>query len=253
MRVLVTAGAAGIGLAMAGAFAARGDQVRVCDIDPKAVANLSADHPNITATLADVSDPDQVDSLFHDIRSDFGGLDVLVNNAGVAGPTAPVEDIRFDDWKKTLAVNCDGSFLCTRAAVPLLKQAGGGSIVNMSSTAGIMGYPLRTPYACAKWAIIGLTKTWAMELGEFNIRVNAICPGAVTGPRMDHVISMQASASGRMEDDVREGFARQVSLRKFVTVEDIANTVLFLCSAAGDSISGQALGIDGHTETLRSH
>ncbi len=253
MRVLVTAGAAGIGFSMAKAFAERGDQVQICDVDRNAIANLAKEHPNIAATHADVSDEAQVETLFRDVQTNLGGLDVLINNAGVAGPTAAVEDIDFQDWKKTLAVNCDGSFLCTRAAVPLLKQAGGGSIVNMSSTAGIMGYPLRTPYACAKWAIIGLTKTWAMELGEFNIRVNAICPGPVTGPRMDHVISMQASASGQAEDEVREGFARQVSLRKFVTVEDIANTALFLCSTAGDSISGQSLGIDGHTETLRSH
>ncbi|MCP4363151.1 MAG: SDR family oxidoreductase [Chloroflexi bacterium] len=248
-RILITAAAAGIGRSIAEAFLERGAQVHICDISQKHLAACKAIWPNIGVTQADVSDPAQVERLFQDVVSTMDGLDVLVNNVGISGPTAPVDEISIEDWQTTLAVNLNSHFYCTRQAVPLLKAANGGSIINISSTAGLMGYPWRAPYSTSKWALIGFTKTLAMELGEFNIRVNAVCPGSVEGPRMDRVIAAEARVRNVSEDVVREGYKRQTSLRTFVQVSDIANMVLFLCSEVGEKISGQALSVDGHIET----
>jgi len=249
-RVLITAGGAGLGRAMAGAFYAAGARVHVCDIDPEALADAKRQWPELGATLTDVADPDGVERLFDDALTNLGGLDFMINNAGIAGPTAAVEDCAIEDWRHTLAVNLDGTFYCTRRAVPALKAAGGGGIVNMSSSAGLFGYPRRSPYAAAKWAIIGFTKTLAMELGPYGIRANAICPGPVSGPRMDRVIAAQAAARGVPHQEIRDTYTRNVSLRSFVEPEDIANAAVFLCSPAGAKISGLAFPVDGHTESL---
>lgn len=251
-RVLITAAAAGLGRAMAEAFLAEGARVHVCDIAPPALAEFRAAQPAVSTTLADVSDPAQVDRLFDDVRAQLGGLDVLINNVGIAGPTAAAEDVTPEAWQTTLAANLHSHFYCARRAIPLLKAAGGGSLISLASTAGLMGYPMRSPYSTSKWAVIGLVKTLAMELGEFNIRVNAICPGSVEGPRMDRVIAAEAQATGLPEAAVREGYARQASLRTFVRPADIAHLALFLCSPAGERISGQALSVDGNIETGRN-
>ncbi len=207
--------------------------------------------PNVGSTLADIADPAQVDRLFDEALTHLGGLDVLINNAGIAGPTAAVEDVTPQEWNRTIAININGQFYCARRAVPFIKAAGGGSIINMSSSAGILGYPMRSPYAASKWAVIGLTKTMAMELGEFGIRVNAICPNAVEGPRMDAVIRAEAQAKGISEKEVYERLVEGTSMRTFVSTDDVVNLVLFICSQAGSKISGQALSVDGFTETLR--
>jgi len=250
-RALVTAGAAGIGRAIAGQLVEAGARVHICDIDGAAVAQTLNDLQGVSATLADITDEADVTRLFGDVEEALGGLDILVNCAGISGPSAAIEDIEPDDWRATLAVNLDGNFLCTRRAVPLLKAAGGGSIINLSSTAGLMGYPLRTPYAAAKWALIGLSKSLAMELGEFAIRVNAICPGSVEGDRMDRVIAAEAETTGNSEADIRHGYTKASSLGTFITADDIAAMAVFLCSDAGAKISGQALAVDGNTETVR--
>lgn len=246
-KVLVTAGAGGIGLAIASAFAEEGDAVFVCDLDRAALDRLP---PEWGRFAGDVSDEAQVAALFAALEARLGGLDILVNCAGVAGPTGPLEALDLADWKHCLAVNLDGTFLCCRAAVPLLRQAGGGLIVNFSSTAGFMGYPGRSPYATAKWGIVGLTKSLAMELGAEGIRVNALCPGAVEGPRMDRVIAAEAAKSGRSEDAIRVDYAGSNSLRRFMTAEEMAGLVLYLSSTPGAAITGQALPVDGHTERL---
>tara|TARA_B110000503_G_scaffold36706_1_gene60029 strand:- start:18022 stop:18822 length:801 start_codon:yes stop_codon:yes gene_type:complete len=248
--VLVTAGASGIGRCIAETFLAHSCRVHVCDVNPEAVGVFLAANPAATASLADVSDALQVDSLFHDFTSHYNHLDILVNNAGIAGPTAAVEDITVEDWDRTVAVDLNGQFYVTRLAVPLIKKVGGGSIINLSSNAGLFGCPLRSPYVASKWAIIGLTKTWAMELGTSNIRVNALCPGSVNGDRIVNVIKRDAEERGLSADSIREVYARQSSMRLFVDAQDIANMALFLSSSMGASISGQAIGIDGHTEGL---
>ena len=252
MRVIVTAASAGIGRTIAATFLENGARVHICGRSEKRLAQCRATMPGVGTTVADVSDPLQVDQLFKDALAHLGGLDVLVNNCGIAGPTAPVEKITLEDWQRTLAVNISSQFYCARLAVPLLKGAGGGSIINLGSTASLFGYPLRSPYAASKWAVIGLTKTLALELGEFGIRVNAICPGCVEGDRIDAVIAAEAQARGVSIKAIREGYIQQTALRTFVTAEDVARLVLYLCSGNGDKISGQALSVDGFTETCRS-
>ena len=247
--VLITAGASGIGRVIAEAFLAQGHQVHVCDISAEAIAALRAEQPLITSTLGDVSVRDQVDQLFVEFKSLYGQLDVLVNNVGIAGPTAALEDIDPDDWDHTINVDLNSLFYVSRQAAPLLKISK-GCMINMASNAALFGFPLRSAYAAAKWATIGLTKTWAMELGPFGVRVNALCPGSVSGPRIERVIAKDAEQRGVSEEAIRNVYQRQNSLRVFVEAEEIAQTILFLCSSAGRNISGQAIPIDGHTEGL---
>ena len=250
-RTLVTAGAAGIGRVIARHFIAAGARVFVCDVDKSALATFLAENPGAAGTLADVADAAQVDALFTATRQALGGLDILVNNAGIAGPTQKVEEIAIDAWDKTIAINLNGMFYCTRRFVPLLKASGGGSIVNLSSVAGRLGYPLRTPYAASKWAVVGLTKSLAMELGPDGIRVNCIQPGLVAGPRIDRVIQAKADAFGISYDEMKTRLLKTVSLRRMVTAEDVAETALFICSKAGASITGQALSVCGDHQVLQ--
>jgi NAD(P)-dependent dehydrogenase (short-subunit alcohol dehydrogenase family) len=247
---LITAGAAGIGRVMAEAFNSQGCRVHVCDNDPAAIDSLLQAIPEVSATQADISNVTQVEQVFDDLTNKYGRLDVLVNNAGIAGPTAQVEDIDPAEWDQTIAVNLNGQFYCARRAVPMLKTVGGGSIINMSSNAAFFGCPLRAPYAASKWALIGFTKTLAMELGPFGIRVNAICPSSVEGERIDAVIEKDAKRRGKTAEEIRDMYLRQSSLRCFVSAEDVADLALFLASDKSARISGQALGLDGHTESL---
>ncbi len=250
-RVLVTAGAAGIGLAIARKFVAAGARVHLCDIDRNALERTRQELPDVGTSEADVADPGAVERLFADANDRLGGLDVLVNNAGIAGPTAKVEEMAIDDWRQTLEVNITGQFLCTRLAVPLLRAAGGGSIINLASVAGRFGFPLRTPYAASKWAVVGFTKSLAMELGPDQIRVNALLPGIVEGERIERVIAAKADANGISHEAMRERLLASVSMRTAVTGDDVAAMALFLASAAGAKISGQAISVDGHVEVLR--
>ncbi len=243
-RVLVTAGGSGIGRAMADAYAADGFDVWVTDVDQAALASLPADWH---AHQVDASDENAVSALFDKI-SLAGGLDVLCANAGIAGPTALIEDIALSDWQKCVSVNLEGAFLATKYASPMMKAAGAGAIIYTSSTAGIYGYPNRAPYAAAKWAIIGLMKTTAMELGPFGIRANVICPGAVEGPRMEGVLEREAAAKRMTRDQVYDGYASGTSMRSFVEATDIANMALFLGTAPSRLVSGQVIAVDGHTE-----
>ncbi len=250
-RVIITAAASGIGRTVAQSFLENEARVFICDISRERLEQCQTELPGIEAILTDVSDPLQVELLFKEAISTLGGLDILVNNAGISGPSGPVEELSPKDWDRTIAVNLNGQFYCVRLAVPQLKISGGGSIINISSHAGLFGYPFRTPYAASKWAIIGFTKTLAMELGEFGIRVNAVCPGSVAGPRMDAIIDHDAQVQGMAAPDVREKYLRQTSLRTFIDSQEVADMIIYLCSDSGQSISGQALAVDGHTETLR--
>jgi NAD(P)-dependent dehydrogenase (short-subunit alcohol dehydrogenase family) len=247
-RVLVTAAATGIGRRVAERFADEGARVHVCDVDAGALKTFGAAHPSITATLADVAYPSDIDQLFSDLRVGLGGLDILVNNAGISGPTAPVEEMDDGSWRRTLDVNLTGAFLCTKLAVPMIKEAGGGSLVFMSSNAGTMGLPFRGPYVASKWGLIGFTKSMAMELGPHNIRVNAVCPGDVEGERIDRVVAAEARNRGISEEDVIAERVAAVSLHTMVTADDVAALILFVCSEAGAKISGQALVVDGNAE-----
>ena len=249
-RVIITAGAGGIGKVSAETFLQNGAKVFISDVDDAALSAMAKAYPALGVTRCDVSDVKQVDTMFDAALKFLGGLDVMINNAGIAGPTAKVEDVTPAEWDKTIAVNLNGSFYCTRRAVPALKAAEGGSIVNLSSSAGRLGFPLRTPYSSAKFALVGFTESLAMELGPDNIRVNCIQPGIVEGERIDRVIDAKAKSLGMTFEAYRERLLANVSMRRMVSPQDIANTILFLCSNAGKNISGQAVPVCGNIETL---
>ncbi len=250
LRVLVTAGASGIGRAIADLLIAQGAAVHICDVGEDFLADFRQAHPQAGATLADVSNEEDVERLFTEVEAGLGGLDALVNNAGIAGPTGGVEEIDPADWRRCLEVCLTGQFLCARKAVPLLRAAGGGAMVNMSSAAGRFGYSFRSPYASAKWGVVGLTHSLAKELGPDNITVNAILPGVVEGPRIEGVIRARAEQVGVPYEEMERQYLEKVSLRRMVTGNDIAATTLFLLSPAGANISGQPIGVCGNVEAL---
>ena len=250
LRVVVTAGGSGIGAATARMFHDAGATVWLCDIDSETVEQ--ADRDGLNAMVADVGDTESVGRFMTIALADMGGLDVLVNNAGIAGPGGRTGEVDPDEVNRTLDINVTSMFRTARHAVPVMTAQQSGAIINISSTAGYLGFPNRGAYAASKWAVIGLTKTMAMELGEFGVRVNAICPGSVAGPRMDHVIELEAAATGRAVDDIRAGFERQSSMRTFVEPSEIADTIAYLASPLGRKVSGQIISIDGHTESARS-
>ena len=245
LRVLVTAGAAGIGLAIARTFAGHGARVHICDVDLKSLAAARDELPGVSQTVADVAKPADVERLFADTAAALGGLDVLVNNAGIAGPTGLVESLSIEDWDRCIAVDLNGMFYCTRLAMPMIKKAGGGSIINMSSVAGRLGFAQRTPYAAAKWAVVGFTKSVAIEAGPDKVRVNCIQPGSVEGDRIERVIDAKAKALGIGNDEMRAKLVEGISLGTFVSAQDIANMALFLATDAGKHITGQALSVCG--------
>ena len=238
--VLITAGANGIGAVMADAFAAAGYRVWVTDVDATAVAASSH-----RASLADVRDEAQMQKLAAEIAAEWGALDVVCANAGIKGPTASIAEMPLDGWRDCLAVNLDGAFLTAKHTIPLLRR--GACVLFTSSTAGIYGFPYRSPYAAAKWAVIGLMKTLAMELGAQGIRANAILPGSVNGPRIDRVFADEAAAKGMTPQAVRAGYEAGTALRSLVDAQDVANMAVFLASDGGRLISGQAITIDGFT------
>jgi len=240
LRVLVTAGGAGIGRAIAQTFKDHGARVHTCDID----AGTKPD------TVTDVSDVAQVDRLFDAVRKSLGGLDVLVNNAGIAGPTGRIEDIKPEDWERCIAIDLNGMFYCTRKAMPMIKAAGGGSIINLSSAAGRLAFPMRTPYSAAKWAVVGFTESLAAEAGPDKVRVNCIQPGIVEGERIERVIAAKAERLKTSKDAVRKKMVEGVSMLTTVSAQDIANMALFLATDAGKHISGQALSVCGGTRYL---
>src|SRR3954470_11608543 len=250
LRVLVTAGASGIGLEIARAFVREGARVHVTDLDPSALDGLAASDPDVTHSYGNVADRADVARFFVEALQALGGLDVLVNNAGIAGPTGRVEEISPEDWDRCLEVCLTGQFNCARLAVPHLKQSQNASIVNLSSAAGRFGFALRSPYAAAKWGAIGFTKSLSRELGEFGIRVNAILPGMVAGERQRRVLEAKARQRGvPFEEMEREAFAN-ASLKEYVTPQQLADQIAFLCSPRGQTISGQAIAIDGDLQSL---
>lgn len=249
-RVLVTAGASGIGRAIADLFLDQGAQVHICDVSDTFLADFRSTHPKAGCTKADVSSDSEVKHLFDEIEKSLGGLDILVNNAGIAGPTGGVDEISSEDWRRTLDICLTGQYLCAHHAVPMLKQAGGGAIINLSSAAGRFGYAFRSPYAAAKWGVIGFTQSLAKELGPENIRVNAILPGIVEGPRITGVIQARADQYGVSYAEMEKTYLDRVSMRRMVTAQDVAAAALYLASPAGRNISGQSLGVDANVETL---
>ncbi|MCZ4290937.1 SDR family oxidoreductase [Hoeflea alexandrii] len=244
-RVLITGGGSGIGKAMAETFAAQGARVLVTDMDQAALDQCPG---GWLKEQGDASDPAHMRAVFDRIATEWGGIDVVCANAGIAGPTALVEDVEPEDFRRCMAVNLEGAFLAAKYAALMMKAQKSGVILITSSNAGLYGFPNRAPYASAKWAEIGLMKTLAMELGPYGIRANAIAPGCVEGPRIDGVIEREAKAKGTTPDVIRAGYEAGVSMRSFVTAQDIANMAVFLASDGARLVSGQVIAVDGHTE-----
>ena len=250
LKVMISAGAAGIGCIMAKTFADRGAKVHICDIDDAALNDLAAKRSDISSFKADIADEDQVNAWFDVAETKLDGLDVLINNAGIAGPTAPIDEIAPDDWRRTIDINLNSHFYCLQRAVPLLKKSNAASIINLSSVAGRLGFALRTPYAATKWGIVGLTESLARELGPYGIRVNAIQPGAVEGPRFENVLNARADARDETYAVVRNKALEKISLRRTVSQQDIAEMAAFLCTPMGANITGQALSVCAGVEDI---
>jgi NAD(P)-dependent dehydrogenase (short-subunit alcohol dehydrogenase family) len=247
-KVLVTAGAAGIGLEIVKAFAATGAKIFVCDINETALKELEQNVQGVITKVCDVSKRSDVESMVTFGAEALGGLDVLVNNAGISGPTAPVETVDPDEWEKVMQVDLNGTFNVTRMAIPYLKKSSAGVIINMSSVAGRFGYENRSPYSTAKWGVVGFTKTLSIELGKYGIRANAILPGAVAGPRIDRVLQGRADINHTTLEEERQKAMSIQSIKGFVDPKDIAALAVFLASDSAKMISGQMLPIDGDTQ-----
>lgn len=252
-RVIVTAAAGGLGLVIARSFLTTGDRVAICDIDQDALARFAEETPESLTETVDLSDGEAIGRFMRGAIERLGGVDILVNNGGIAGPTGPLEASDPAEIRRCLDVCLLSQFDTLHHALPIMKSQQSGLVVNISSTAGLYGYPLRTPYAAAKWGVIGLTKSLAMEVGPLGIRVNALCPGSLTGERMERVIAAEAAARRTTAEEVHRGYVKGVSLRTFIAPEQIAAMIHYLDSPAGRVITGQALAIDGGTETLATH
>jgi NAD(P)-dependent dehydrogenase (short-subunit alcohol dehydrogenase family) len=249
-RVMITAAASGIGRAIARAFAAEGARVHICDVSEPALATFRSEFPDIAASHINVRNEGEIDAWFDDALDDLGGLDVLVNNAGIKGPTAPVDDIELADWRECLEVCLDSHFLSARRAAPVMKAHKSGAIINLSSNAGLFGFGNRSPYAAAKWAVIGLTKSLAIELGRYNVRCNAICPGGVRGERINRVIEGEAAVRGVGFQVVAREIVANQSIERLIEPEEVADLCVFLASDKAKMINGEAIAIDGHAETF---
>ena len=250
-KVIISAGASGIGWSAAKLFLIRGATVYICDINKKLLKKTKK-HPQNNKKLfsyeCDASNENQVSAFFKQVSRKTKKIDALINNVGIAGPTGSLEKLKSKDWENTLHVDVNSHFYFTKNAIPLIKKSKNGSIVNISSTAGILGFPLRSPYAASKWAIIGVTKTLAMELGKFNIRVNAVCPGTIKGNRMKRVIKDKAKFTKVSAKTVEKDFVSMSSMKQWILEEDIGKMCSFLISDESSKVSGQVISVDGHTE-----
>jgi NAD(P)-dependent dehydrogenase (short-subunit alcohol dehydrogenase family) len=251
LRVVVTAAGSGIGEVIARSFQVRGAKVYICDVVEDLVAETLKSIEGASGSVTDVGDTAAVDRMFDHVEKTLGGLDVLINNAGVAGPTALVEDVKAEELAQTLRINVEGQFYCCGRAIPMMKKAGGGSIINLSSVAGRLAFAMRTPYAASKWGVVGFTKSLAMEVGRDNIRVNAILPGHVNSPRFQRVWAAKAEKRGITMEEMCAEVLSCVATGQTVEMQDIANMALYLASPFGAVINGQAISVCGGVEMMR--
>jgi len=252
-KIIISAGASGIGWATAKVCLSKGAIVYLCDIDNKYLNKIKKNsqyNKKLFAYECDASNENDVSIFFNQVNKKTKKIDALINNVGVAGPTGTIEKLNSEDWERTLKINVISHFYFTKLAIPMLKKNKGGSIINISSGAGIMGFPLRSPYAASKWAVIGVTKTLAMELGKYKIRVNAVCPGTIKGGRMVRVIRDKAKFLKISKKLVEKEFVSMASMNCWIYEEDIGKMCSFLISSDGERVSGQAIPVDGNATRL---
>ena len=250
-KIIISAGASGIGWATAKICLSRGAFVYICDLNLKALNKIkkhSSNNKRLFSYNCDASNEEEVSNFFNQIKKKTNSIDALINNVGVAGPTGSLEKLNSEDWENTLHTDVNSHFYFTKRAIPLIKKSKNGSIINISSTAGILGFPLRSPYAASKWAIIGITKTLAMELGKFNIRVNAVCPGTIKGDRMKRVIRDKAKFTKISRKSIEKDFIAMSSMKQWILEEDVGKLCAFLISDDSSKVSGQVISVDGNTE-----
>jgi NAD(P)-dependent dehydrogenase (short-subunit alcohol dehydrogenase family) len=248
-KIIISAGASGIGWAITKICISRGAIIYLCDINHKAINKVKKHrlyNKKIFTSEVDASNEIEVINFFDSFKKKFKKLDALINNVGIQGPTGNIESLDSNQWENTLHVNVNSHFYFSKQAIPLLKKSKSGSIINISSGAGIMGFPLRSPYAASKWAIVGMTKTLAMELGKYKIRVNAICPGTIKGERMKKVIRDKAKFLKNSQKSIEKEFISMASMNCWINEEDIGKLCSFLISEDSERISGQVIGVDGN-------
>ena len=253
-KIIISAGGSGIGWSSAKIFLDKGAIVYLCDINPKFLNKCKTHKLNnkkLFVFQCDASDENQVKNFFSKILKKTKKIDALINNVGIAGPTGTLEKLKSKDWENTLKVNVISHFYFSKYSIPMLKKNKGGAIINLSSTAGIFGFPLRSPYCASKWGVVGITKTLAMELGKFKIRVNAICPGTIKGDRMGRVIRDKSKFLNISKKLIEKEFVSMTSMNTWVYEEDIGRICSFLISNDAPRISGQVIAVDGNT--LRMH
>ena len=249
-RVIITGGASGVGRVMAEAFLKLGDCVAVCDTSESEIFKLTCRFPQILVAKADVGEEESMERFFEMVIRELGGVDIFISNAGISGPAGPIQKLKLSEWRSCITMNLDGAFLSCRWAASQMLEQKNGVIILISSTSGLFGVPFRSPYVTAKWGIIELMKTLAIELGAANVRVNAICPGSIEGDRMERVLSIESEATGRKLEDIRAKYMAGVSLRRFVTAKDVSDMAVFLASDASRNVTGQAISVDGNTERM---
>ena len=252
-KIIISAAADGIGWSIAQECMLNGAIVYISDKNNESLDTISKHdlyEKQLFLDKVNAHDAQEVENYFNKIKNKVDSVDALINNVGIAGPTGKLDELNINDWKETIDININSHFYYTKFSIPLIKKNNGGSIINLSSTAGLFGFPLRSPYAASKWAVIGMTKSLAVELGEYNIRVNAICPGAVSGDRMARVIEAKAKSLGVKEESIQKDYESMVSLKTFVDKKDISNMAVFLLSDQAKKISGQVMTVDGNTERM---
>ncbi|HEY0921006.1 SDR family oxidoreductase [Devosia sp.] len=248
MRVIVTAGASGIGLAIAQTFLRAGARVHIGDVDGASLAAALAENPGLRGSVSDVSSSEDVDRLGDEALAWMGGVDVLVNNAGIGGPRGPVEEVEPAEWHQVMRVNLGGIFHTARRFVPVMKGQRAGCIINISTSSVRTGLPLRTPYVVSKAGVMGFTQNLAREIGPYNIRCNAILPGSIENERGRKLLRERAEREGVSYEQVLAQRLGYISMRSRITPEEVGEAALFLASPAARHISGQFLGVCGNVE-----
>ncbi len=247
-RVLITAAASGIGLAIAKRFLQDGHQVHICDVNQTAIEAARISVPAVRGTVTDVGQPRQVEALFGEALGWMGGIDVLINNHGIAGPRGFIEDLDYEEWDHCIRVNLGGMFYTIKNAVPHMKRQRSGCIINLSTSSARTMLPKRAAYVAGKVGVLGLTKNCARELGPWNIRCNTVLPGFMNNARGRGVLAKVAADKGIPAAQLEQEALQYVSMRTWIEMDEIADLCAFLAGDQAKHISGQEIAVDGNAE-----